>query len=62
LSGVTVGDRYAEGACPRAEEILRTCIVIGLGLGRSEQEMDEIAAAFRKVAEYCLSQKGATVR
>jgi len=56
------GGRYAEGTCPQAEEILRTCINIGIGMWRSEGEMDEIASAFRKVAEYCLAQRAATVR
>jgi len=62
LPGVAVGDRYAEGSCPQAEEILRTCIVIGLGPGRSEKEMDEIAAAFRKVAGYCITHRAAGVQ
>jgi len=61
LPGVAVGDRYVEGACPRTEEILRTCITVGIGMGRCEQEMDEIAAAFRKVADYCRTQHGAAV-
>lgn len=60
LPGVNAG-RYAEGACPVAEEILRICIVIGISMARSEREMDEIAAAFRKVAEYCRAQRAVEV-
>jgi len=62
LPGVSIGDRYSEGACPRAEKVLRTCIVIGLGPGRGEREIDEIAAAFRKVADFSLTQRAAGVR
>jgi len=58
LPGVSVGGRYDEGACPVAEEILRTCVNIGLGMWRSLQEIDEIVAAVRKVAAYGVAQRG----
>ena len=59
LPGVTIGNRYDEGACPKAEEVLRTCINISMGMSYQAEDIDEVVAAFRKVVAYCLRQKGA---
>ncbi len=43
--------RYAEGLCSTAEEVLRTCVQIPLSEFYSDQDVDDIVAAIRKVAE-----------
>ncbi|MHB9022657.1 MAG: DegT/DnrJ/EryC1/StrS family aminotransferase [Armatimonadota bacterium] len=62
LPGVEIGDRYDEGACPNAEKILKTCINLSFSRRNTLQEMDETAAAFRKVVGYCLRQGGVAIR
>lgn len=54
LPGVDIGNRYDDGYCPNTEKILQTCINVAVSRGHTLAEMDEIAAAFRKVAGYCL--------
>ncbi|MHB9132596.1 MAG: DegT/DnrJ/EryC1/StrS family aminotransferase [Armatimonadota bacterium] len=57
LPGVEIGTRYDEGVCPNAEAILRTCVVISFKEWTPLQYIDEVVAAIRKVACYCLKQK-----
>ncbi len=57
LPGVELGDRYAEGACPNAEMLLKTCLNFSMTLGQTEELMVQYAAAYKKVAAYCLKQK-----
>jgi dTDP-4-amino-4,6-dideoxygalactose transaminase len=57
LPGVNVDGYYDEGACPNAERLLRTCINIGIGMTGTVELMEQTAAAYRKVAGYCLREK-----
>ena len=61
LPGVDIGNRYDEGSCPQAEQILRTCVFLTLGMQHTGELMDDIAAAYRKVAHYCIRQQQAAV-
>jgi perosamine synthetase len=59
LPGVEIGNRYAEGTCPNAETLLKTCLNFSFGMAHTEELIDQYAAAYRKVAAYCLRQQTA---
>lgn len=49
LLGMPFGDRYRPGLCPRAEEVLRTGIIVPIHQDYSEADIEETAAAIGKV-------------
>ncbi len=57
LPSVDIGTRYDEGACPNAEMLLKTCLNFSFGMAQTEELIDQYAAAYRKVAGYCLGQQ-----
>jgi len=44
---------YAPGTCPKAEEVLRQMVTLGLHEGYTQEDVEDMAGAIRKVAE-CL--------
>lgn len=43
---------YNEGDCPIAEEVLKTCVLLGVNEFFTEQDLSETVAAIRKVCAY----------
>ena len=43
---------YAKGLCPVAEEILETAVKFGVSEFYTDQDVDDMIAAIRKVAAY----------
>jgi dTDP-4-amino-4,6-dideoxygalactose transaminase len=48
---------YRQGMCPVAEQILETCVMLGVHEGYDAVDLDETAAGIRKVAEWFCDEK-----
>ncbi len=51
------GHAYAKGLCPTAEETLETCVIIPVNEGYTDSDLDDVATAVRRVAEWFVSRR-----
>ena len=50
---------YKRGLCPVAEEVLETCLMLTINEGYSDEDLDQTIRAFRRVATWLRSKRGA---
>lgn len=50
--------KYKAGLCPDAEELLRTCLILPINEGFTQQDLEETVTAFKKCVAWANNKKG----